>query len=214
MKTITGNFRFSVIGVTLGVIAISPVAMGGDLTIPKTWSDNETLTAEHLNSNFQATEIAVDGNANAIDENTLRLPLLKTISFSESVTVDTARRYFGNGHLTATPPSDGYLYIEANAVRNCPGDQLTRAWYGVYVTNVNTVPDGSVPFTHAEVYGFAFPIEASPNGGNHNVRIMYPHVVSAGVEYYIWYGVQGLQVSTPCTLVDPTITATFFQSGL
>ena len=140
---------------------------------------------------------------------------MKTVSLTQTVLVDSGRHYFTNDRLVATPPSDGYLYIEAKGERNCPSDQWTRAWYGLYISNTSPEPTGAESFTHAEIFGFAFVLDSSVNGGDHNIRIMYPHPVTAGVTYHIWYGVQGLNVTSPyCTVVDPTITATFFQSGL
>ena len=63
MNTTTYITRFSVIGITLSIMYLSPVAMGGELTIPKSWSPDETLTAKDLNDNFQAIKSAVDDNA-------------------------------------------------------------------------------------------------------------------------------------------------------
>ena len=71
MNTTTNKIRVSVIGtVVLCTVFIVPVAMGGDLIIPKSWMNGETLTDVDLNGNFQAVEAEVDDNAADIANNT------------------------------------------------------------------------------------------------------------------------------------------------
>lgn len=69
MNTIINKTRVSVIGIVLGALCIVPVAMGGELTIPKSWVTGEALTAADLNGNFQAVETEVDENNGRITNN-------------------------------------------------------------------------------------------------------------------------------------------------
>lgn len=69
MNMTINTIRFSVIGLVMGLISVSLTAMGADLTIPKSWIDDETLTADDLNGNFQATKNAVDNNNDRISSN-------------------------------------------------------------------------------------------------------------------------------------------------
>ena len=62
MNTTTYKIRFSIIWIVLGTVCAVPMAMGADLTIPKSWVADETLTATDLNGNFQAGKTAVDDN--------------------------------------------------------------------------------------------------------------------------------------------------------
>jgi len=67
MNVITNKIRFSVIGIVVSALCTVPVAMGGNLTIPKSWIAEETLTSADLNGNFQAIEAAVDDNSFSLD---------------------------------------------------------------------------------------------------------------------------------------------------
>ncbi len=51
------------------IMTIVPAAKGGELTITKTWTSRDTLTAQDLNESFDQTEIAVTDNAAAINGN-------------------------------------------------------------------------------------------------------------------------------------------------
>lgn len=66
MNTTTTKFRLLFIGVVSGLIYASQVAMGGSLTIPKTWGSSETLTASDLNGNFQSVKTEIDDNNDRI----------------------------------------------------------------------------------------------------------------------------------------------------
>ena len=194
------------------------IAVDGNVSDISANAFNIENNADDIGTNIidisaNANDITI--NSNAITDNSLRLPRLKTLRLTETVTVDTARHYFTTGHLVATPPSDGYLYVEAKGKRNCSANLWTQASYGLYITTSTVPPTASTAFTHSEIFGFAFIIDSVSNGGDHNTRIMYPHPVTGGVTYHIWYGVDGSNVTSPfCSVANPRITATFFQSGL
>ena len=236
--------KYSIIFTTVIALSLySFTANAGTVTGLTSYASDTILNASDLNNDNTQIKIAVDGNvsdisanafniennaddigtnikgitinSNAINDNSLRLPQLKTVGLTETVTVDTARHYFTTDHLVATPPSNGYLYIEAKGKRNCPANLWTQAEYGLYITTSTVAPTASTAFTHLEEFGFAFFLDSTANGGDHNTRIMYPHAVTGGLTYHIWYGVDGTNVTSPfCSVVDPRITATFFQSGL
>lgn len=228
MNSVTTKFNkiaVFVCGLIFGATYISPIALGGELDIPKTWNITtpETLTATDLNDNFQATEAAVDGNAQDISDNSdaiavnlSRLPRLNTVYLGASaqILVDLVARYFTSNHLTVTAPSNGYLYIEAKSRSDCQLVSQTQVEHGIYISTTSVVPTPGTPFTHSEIFGFT--TELSTSGiGNFNTRVMHPYQVTSGGTYHIWYGMRGVFATAPfCNVTNPRITATFFWDGL
>ena len=123
MNTITNKIRVSVIGAILGIVCTVPVAMGSDLTVTKTWSSGETLTAQDLNDSFDEVEIAVT-------DNNIRITNLEADSSGWVIFgSDMYTSILGNVGIGTTSPSQAKLHVFG-------GD---RGVYGVATAGTNTV---------------------------------------------------------------------------
>lgn len=105
---LTNKARLTKIGLVLLVTSGIPIAYGADLTVTKTFSSGETLTASDLNTSFDEVETAVN-------DNNSRITTLEAISGSTSYLAIPARGGF-------VPHSDNGSF--ANCFPN------TFAWSG------------------------------------------------------------------------------------
>ena len=144
------------------------------------------------------------------------VPLLRYRSWSETINVNSTRQYFTNDKLTVTPPANGYILIMAKTRYNCPADEPTQSYFGVYVTTSTATPTSATSFSYSSVVGYAFPLEGSSSSyGDFNPNVVvYPYYVTGGTTYRIWLGVDGANIGASCQAVSPRIIATFHLSGM
>lgn len=120
MNTTTNKIRFSVIGILLGTVFTVPVAIGGDLTVTKTWSSGNTLTAQDLNNNFNDVEAAVNDNDSRITQNKSVSKVDRTICGSGSVcpsdTLTTTASTVTS--VTINAPSSGKVIVSFSGQYN------------------------------------------------------------------------------------------------
>ena len=165
MSTINNKSRALVIGAAMGMAFAVPVALGGDLTIPKTWVPDEALNAADLNDNFQAVETEVDDNNSrittvetAVDDNDLRITTLEgkspdigrivvpvisvsgggTISGSTGVLPDAATSSaFGGSFGSPSDYVSGDITISA-LVSGCGGSTIVHENLGLDRVNIGS----------------------------------------------------------------------------
>lgn len=151
MNTTTYKIRFSVIGIVLGAVCIVPVAMGADLTIPKSWVADETLTATDLNGNFQAAKTAVDDNNARVTGNEADIG----INDSRITAIETVN---AKGDGSSLDAADG-----------APVDVLTANNAGII--NISTsLGVGRTPIQKLSVEGDLFTTRGAKLGGTESGR--------------------------------------------
>jgi hypothetical protein len=143
------------------------------------------------------------------------VPLLKSVSWVETFSVDATLRYFTTNHLVVKPPANGYLLVHARVRYNCPGNVWTQSNFGIAVSTSAAVPTAATPFVDSVVMGNAYPFDTSSNGGDFNPNVLIsPVTVTAGNIYHIWAGVDGVNIQAGCSASSPRLTATFHLAGM
>ena len=165
MNTITNKLRISIIGIVLNVLFIVPVAMGGDLTIPKSWVSGDTLTSTDLNSNFSAVEAAVDDNAADIVVNSDNITALENsksaVAFDR--TICTAGLFLGCSSDTLTTTASTVTSVTINAptsgkvIMSFSGQYFISHTSGIQDLMCMTIGTSStaVPFPDCDGIGFS-----------------------------------------------------------
>jgi hypothetical protein len=124
-----------------------------------------------------------------------------------------ALSYYSVPLITISPSESGMALVQFTVCYNYNQGSPSQLDVGLLVTNTSNVPTTAVPFSADAIVGFAGGISlAGP--GTTVVPINYIMPVTAGTNYYIWYGSKNVSFNqTGATMTVPQAIVTFHKTG-